>query len=116
MAKPRPLPEYLAEVGKLALGLPPSARELLDGMRAYEESADCGDNSCLYAKNKGGMRTNGGCRCHDRSGFAMYGRRGGLLAARVEKMLALLSDEPQLLLDNGMVRAEKVLRLLNGEE
>lgn len=24
---------------------------------------DCGDNSCLYAKNKGGMRTNGGCRC-----------------------------------------------------
>jgi len=26
---------------------------------------DCGDNSCLYAKNKGGMRTNGGCRCDD---------------------------------------------------
>jgi hypothetical protein len=24
---------------------------------------DCGDNSCLYAKNKKGMRTNGGCRC-----------------------------------------------------
>jgi len=26
---------------------------------------DCGDNSCLYAKNKGGMRTNGGCRCDE---------------------------------------------------
>jgi hypothetical protein len=24
---------------------------------------DCGDNSCLFATNKGGMRTNGGCRC-----------------------------------------------------
>jgi hypothetical protein len=24
---------------------------------------DCGDNSCLYATRKGGMRTNGGCRC-----------------------------------------------------
>ena len=24
---------------------------------------DCGDNSCLFAKNKKGVRTNGGCRC-----------------------------------------------------
>ena len=25
---------------------------------------DCGDNSCLFGgKGKGGMRTNGGCRC-----------------------------------------------------
>jgi hypothetical protein len=24
---------------------------------------DCGDNSCRFAKNKGGQRTNGGCRC-----------------------------------------------------
>lgn len=24
---------------------------------------DCGDNSCLFAEAKGGMRTNGGCRC-----------------------------------------------------
>jgi len=25
---------------------------------------DCGDNSCLFAEHKGGMRTNGGCRCN----------------------------------------------------
>lgn len=25
---------------------------------------DCGDNSCLFATNKTGMRTNGGCRCY----------------------------------------------------
>jgi len=25
--------------------------------------ADCMDNSCMYAKKDGGMRTNGGCRC-----------------------------------------------------
>jgi len=24
---------------------------------------DCGDNSCQYAKEKTGQRTNGGCRC-----------------------------------------------------
>ena len=24
---------------------------------------DCGDNSCRYAPQHGGMRTNGGCRC-----------------------------------------------------
>ena len=24
---------------------------------------DCGDNSCAFAINRGGMRTNGGCRC-----------------------------------------------------
>lgn len=24
---------------------------------------DCGDNSCRFAIKKGGMRTNGGCRC-----------------------------------------------------
>lgn len=28
---------------------------------------DCGDNSCRYAppNSRGGMRTNGGCRCDD---------------------------------------------------
>jgi hypothetical protein len=26
-------------------------------------SLDCGDNSCVFATTKGGMRTNGGCRC-----------------------------------------------------
>lgn len=24
---------------------------------------DCGDNSCMFARQKTGMRTNGGCRC-----------------------------------------------------
>ena len=24
---------------------------------------DCGDNSCIFAKEKKGQRTNGGCRC-----------------------------------------------------
>ena len=27
--------------------------------------SDCGDNSCMFAgRGKGGMRTNGGCRCY----------------------------------------------------
>jgi hypothetical protein len=30
-----------------------------------ENAPDCGDNSCLFGgRGKGGMRTNGGCRCY----------------------------------------------------
>jgi hypothetical protein len=30
----------------------------------HENAPDCGDNSCLFGgRGKGGMRTNGGCRC-----------------------------------------------------
>ncbi len=28
-------------------------------------TVDCGDNSCLFAESRTGMRTNGGCRCFD---------------------------------------------------
>lgn len=35
---------------------------LLEWLR--EHAPDCGDNSCLFGgRGKGGMRTNGGCRC-----------------------------------------------------
>lgn len=27
------------------------------------EAFDCGDSSCYFAVSRGGMRTNGGCRC-----------------------------------------------------
>ena len=30
---------------------------------------DCGDSSCYFATSKGGMRTNGGCRCFSNAGF-----------------------------------------------
>jgi hypothetical protein len=30
----------------------------------HENAPDCGDNSCMFGgRGKGGMRTNGGCRC-----------------------------------------------------
>lgn len=35
-------------------------------MRAPQDvpwAGDCGDNSCMYSHRKGGMGTNGGCRC-----------------------------------------------------
>lgn len=34
-------------------------------MVGSETMPDCGDNSCRYATNKGGMRTNGGCSCDE---------------------------------------------------
>jgi hypothetical protein len=33
--------------------------ELIDILKKL----DCGDNSCYFAHDKNGMRTNGGCRC-----------------------------------------------------
>ena len=36
--------------------------ELLEWLKA--NAPDCGDNSCVFGgRGKGGMRTNGGCRC-----------------------------------------------------
>ena len=40
---------------------------------------DCGDNSCLFASEKGGMRTNRGCRCLD---VLRYENKGLLRALR----------------------------------
>jgi hypothetical protein len=37
-------------------------REEIDSLKSLPP-LDCGDNSCLFAPKKGGMRTNGGCRC-----------------------------------------------------
>lgn len=42
---------------------------------------DCGDNSCFFAPQKGGMRTNGGCRCFENAGF------GRSATAAAHKML-----------------------------
>jgi hypothetical protein len=41
-------------------------RPMNEGLRKWldENAPDCGDNSCLFGgAGKGGMRTNGGCRC-----------------------------------------------------
>lgn len=36
-------------------------QEIEETLKKY--APDCGDNSCRFAVEKGGMRTNGGCRC-----------------------------------------------------
>jgi hypothetical protein len=41
---------------------------------------DCGDQSCMYACQKTGMRTNGGCRCD--------------LVARVRELLDRVASGP----------------------
>lgn len=46
---------------------------------------DCGDNSCYFATSKGGMRTNGGCRCFSKAGFSK-----GMHAAAREMLLEIL--------------------------
>lgn len=54
---------------------------------------DCGDNSCMFATVRGGMRTNGGCRCLESLGF----RRGPhdslrRMAAEIVSLRKRLSD------------------------
>lgn len=36
---------------------------------------DCQDNGCFYAKERLGMRTNGGCRCHTKPNFKFFAQR-----------------------------------------
>lgn len=40
-----------------------AAEKAFNDFMSSLEGLDCKDNSCYFAKNKGGMRTNGGCRC-----------------------------------------------------
>jgi hypothetical protein len=44
---------------------PTREQQLEEALRALTEALnlDCGDNSCRFARKRGGMRTNGGCRC-----------------------------------------------------
>ena len=59
---------------------------------------DCRDNSCLFAKKKGGMRTNGGCRCFHNAGFAesatMAARQLLELRDRVKQLEEQLNPKP----------------------
>ena len=62
-------PEDLEEaIGRIVARLTQHTSELeaakaeLNTVRR-DAGLDCGDHSCLYAMNKTGMRTNGGCRC-----------------------------------------------------
>ncbi len=48
---------------------------------------DCGDNSCYFAEQRDGMRTNGGCRCD------LTGRVRELMAA-VRELCALVVIAP----------------------
>lgn len=42
-------------------------RDELEAIRVQDaRHPDCGDNSCQFIPQRGGMRTNGGCRCWGR--------------------------------------------------
>lgn len=65
--------------------------KLLVEVRRRFDRMDCGDNSCIYAKDKGGMRTNGGCRCHDRPGMSYMLRALHVITA---ELLLGKTDDP----------------------
>ena len=70
----------------------PRLRELLD-----DHVIDCGDSSCAFARKRGGMRTNGGCRClnGERMGPLPPGTRGVL--GQLWKAAPALLDEIEAL-------------------
>ena len=49
---------------------------------------DCGDNSCLFAPSKGGMRTNGGCRCLENAGFSRLTEANRAIVAQRDRLQA----------------------------
>jgi hypothetical protein len=61
-----------------------------------ETDLDCGDNSCYFATAKGGMRTNGGCRC-----LSHYGFSSSLLKAVRELLPEVLRLRRQLGIQEG---------------
>lgn len=56
---------------------------------ASKDAPDCGDNSCRFAAKRGGMRTNGGCRCMDKRSMVNW--------SPVERYAARLTRAPDLL-------------------
>lgn len=65
MLRRRPTDDELRYIHELLAGrcMPSHVGDTLtDWLR--DNAPDCGDNSCLFGgRGKGGMRTNGGCRC-----------------------------------------------------
>lgn len=56
----------------------------------------CGDNSCIWGA-RGGMGTNGGCRCYDRTAsLTAQQREERLLVSSGIRLLRELADLPQV--------------------
>lgn len=56
---------------------------------------DCGDSSCYYAENKSGMRTNGGCRCHEKFHFRNVAREWFEENERLNRWKELIERAPE---------------------
>jgi hypothetical protein len=53
---------------------------------------DCGDNSCEFATQRGGMRTNGGCRCLEGLSFTQRLAVGNYLYALHEATSTAITE------------------------
>lgn len=65
---------------------------------------DCGDNSCMFAETKGGMRTNGGCRCLE-----------NLIGTQLTRVTTRNIQRRVLSLSQRLYRAERELEALRKE-
>lgn len=85
-------------------------REQLDSLKNLLP-LDCGDNSCQFAPKKGGMRTNGGCRCvTDLKPFSK--RLAVTRALQALPSLLFAAEERERL--SGVVELYRAMKLPNG--
>ncbi len=75
---------------------------------------DCGDNSCEFTRNRGGMRTNGGCRCVKDIGPFPVRRRVTASIKMLPTLISLLERAEKMLIDIYPVdRDEETAQLLS---
>lgn len=66
---------------------------------------DCGDNLCLFAEQKGGMRTNGGCRCLSDLRLVYTPLR-----RKIERTFVRVRQERKSLLDTCSIQRDEIDR------
>lgn len=74
-------------------------KRTMERLSAY--SPDCGDNSCRFATNKTGMRTNGGCRCMSTRSVLGAPTFEKLAAVQIQIIRELLDEIESLTKGNG---------------
>ena len=72
--------------------------------RLERYAVDCGDNSCRFAPKKGGMRTNGGCRCLSTRSFMQLQPIKKLAVAQSQLIGELVKEIERL---QGQIDAQK---------
>lgn len=97
-------------------------KKLIDRVKEIPktEPLDCGDSSCRFATNRDGMRTNGGCRCHNNPGPILRRRHlrlereapklARMLEVAISHITSVTNDDDNELRDTALKEIEAIAR------